>query len=117
MRAAAKNAAPLAIGLAFVVGVFAEGPFTGGSMNPARTLGPALAFGQLKHVWVYLVATFAGGACAALTYDKLFLEDIQVQLPPHCRAASRSMLECAKTDALGAHASQPATAEDRDDEA
>lgn len=36
---AAKNAAPLAIGLAIIVGVFAEGPFTGGSMNPARTLG------------------------------------------------------------------------------
>jgi|EP00802_Teleaulax_amphioxeia_P015739 aquaporin TIP len=74
---AAKNAAPLAIGLAIIVGVFAEGPFTGGSMNPARTLGPAFAFGQFKHVWVYLLSTMAGGACAGLTYDKLFLEEIQ----------------------------------------
>jgi len=71
----AKNAAPLAIGLAVMVGVFAQGPYTGGSMNPARTLGPAIAFGQFKHVWVYLVATFAGGACAGMAYDKLFLTD------------------------------------------
>jgi aquaporin NIP len=60
-----------------LVGVFAEGPYTGGSMNPARTLGPAIAFGQFKHVWVYLLATCAGGACAAITYEKLFLEDTQ----------------------------------------
>jgi aquaporin NIP len=46
-------------------------------MNPARTIGPAVAFGQFKHVWVYLLATFAGGACAALAYEKLFLEDSQ----------------------------------------
>jgi len=70
----AKNAAPLAVGLAVMSGVFAEGPFTGGSMNPARTLGPAIAFGLLKHVWVYLLATLGGGACAALLYDKVFLD-------------------------------------------
>jgi len=40
--------------------------------------GPAFAFGQFKHVWVYLLSTMAGGACAGLTYDKLFLEEIQV---------------------------------------
>jgi len=70
----AKNAAPLGIGLAVMTGVFAEGPFTGGSMNPARTIGPAMAFGLLKHVWVYLLATLAGGASAGLLYDKLFLD-------------------------------------------
>ena len=29
-------------------------------------------------MWVYLLSTMAGGACAGLTYDKLFLEEIQV---------------------------------------
>jgi len=42
--------------------------------------GPAFAFGQFKHVWVYLLSTMAGGACAGLTYDKLFLEEVQVPL-------------------------------------
>lgn len=50
-RNMADNAAPLAVGLAYTVGMFAEGPYTGGSMNPARTLGPAIAFGDLSHVW------------------------------------------------------------------
>ena len=41
-KGAAANAAPLAIGLAVVACLFAEGPFTGGSMNPARSLGAAV---------------------------------------------------------------------------
>ncbi|EKX39832.1 hypothetical protein GUITHDRAFT_164839, partial [Guillardia theta CCMP2712] len=73
----AKNASPIAIGLAIIVGTFAEGPFTGGSMNPARTLGPAFAFGMFRHVWVYVLATMAGGACAGLLYDKVFLSESQ----------------------------------------
>ena len=48
--------------------MFAEGPYTGGSMNPARTLGPAIAFGDLSHVWYYLLATFLGGIASALLY-------------------------------------------------
>ena len=56
---------------------------------PLRALplvaGPAFAFGQFKHVWVYLLSTMAGGACAGLTYDKLFLEEIQVSLAGSCR--------------------------------
>ena len=47
---AAKNAAPLAIGLAIIVGVFAEGPFTGGSMNPARTLGLTYTVPRAAHL-------------------------------------------------------------------
>ena len=64
----ADNAAPLAIGFAYTIGMFAEGPYTGGSMNPARTLGPAIAFGDLSHVWYYLLATFLGGIASALLY-------------------------------------------------
>ena len=52
--------APLAIGLAVVVGAFAAGPFTGGAMNPARALGPAIAFWNFKNIWVYLLANFMG---------------------------------------------------------
>mmetsp|Transcript_54384 Transcript_54384/g.88055 ORF Transcript_54384/g.88055 Transcript_54384/m.88055 type:complete len:256 (+) Transcript_54384:44-811(+) len=67
-RNMADNAAPLAVGLAYTVGMFAEGPYTGGSMNPARTLGPAIAFGDLSHVWYYFLATFLGGITSGFLY-------------------------------------------------
>ena len=38
----AKQYGPLAIGLAYAVGIYSEGPYTGGSMNPARTLAGAV---------------------------------------------------------------------------
>ena len=66
--------APLAIGLAVVVGAFAAGPFTGGAMNPARALGPAIAFWNFKNIWVYILATFMGGMSGAVIYENLFLE-------------------------------------------
>lgn len=66
--------APLAIGLAVVVGSFAAGPFTGGAMNPARALGPAIAFWNFKNIWVYILATFMGGMSGAVIYENLFLE-------------------------------------------
>ncbi|MEM7145941.1 MAG: MIP family channel protein [Verrucomicrobiota bacterium] len=40
------------------------GPATGASMNPARSLGPALASGNFNQLWVYLTATVAGAALA-----------------------------------------------------
>ena len=67
-RNMADNAAPLTVGLAYTIGMFAVGPYTGGSMNPARTLGPAVAFGDLTHVWYYLLATFLGAIASAFLY-------------------------------------------------
>ena len=70
----AGTAAPLAIGLTLAADIFAMGRFTGGSMNPARTLGPAVAFWKGTNIWVYLLATFAGGAVGALLHDNVFKE-------------------------------------------
>ena len=50
------------------------GPFTGGAMNPARALGPAIAFWNFKNIWVYLLANFMGGMSGAVIYENLFLE-------------------------------------------
>ncbi len=62
--------APVAIGL--TVGFAALlGPLTGASMNPARSLGPALAAGQWTGHWLYWVAPVAGMLLAARTYDLL----------------------------------------------
>jgi hypothetical protein len=50
------------------------GPITGASVNPARTIGPAVATGIYDDIWVYLVATSLGGILAGLLY-RYYLED------------------------------------------
>jgi hypothetical protein len=39
-------------------------PICGASMNPARSLAPALVSGQLQHLWIYLIAPIAGASVA-----------------------------------------------------
>lgn len=63
-----KAAASVAIGLALGVGVLIAGPVTGGSLNPARTLGPMIVSGRFDGVWIYILAPILGGICAALLY-------------------------------------------------
>lgn len=55
-----------AIAIGGVVGLEAmfAGPICGASMNPARSLGPALASGRLDHLWIYLLAPVLGAALA-----------------------------------------------------
>lgn len=64
----ASHSAGLAIGLTLTFCILMGGPLTGASLNPARTLGPALATGNWADFWVYLVGPLAGGAIAALLY-------------------------------------------------
>ena len=78
------NMAGIAIGLVLTMDILAGGGLTGASMNPARTLGPALATGDLSYVWMYFVGPLAGGALAALLYDRYFLP---AELTPPVEAA------------------------------
>ena len=55
----AGNNAALAIGLTLAACIFAAGGMTGASVNPARTLGPALVAGELAYVLPYFVGLFA----------------------------------------------------------
>lgn len=48
-------------------------PLTGGSMNPARSLGPAVATGIFEGQIVFWTAPIVGGALAALLYDQFFI--------------------------------------------
>ena len=62
-----------AIGLTVTADILAIGPLTGGSMNPARSFGPALASGVFEAQGVYWIGPILGGIVAALLYDTLFL--------------------------------------------
>lgn len=70
----AGNLAGVAIGLTLVFTILMGGPLTGASLNPARSLGPALVAGNTANLWVYFVGPIAGGVLAGLLY-RLFLED------------------------------------------
>jgi aquaporin Z len=60
----------LGIGVALAVAVLIGVPFDGASVNPARSLGPAVVVGgaALSQVWVFLVAPMAGAVLAAALY-------------------------------------------------
>jgi MIP family channel proteins len=62
--------APIAVGFALAVGVFIAGPVTGGSVNPARSLGPMIVAWDLTSFWLYILGPIIGGVLAALLYDR-----------------------------------------------
>jgi MIP family channel proteins len=66
---AVGEAAAIAIGGTVGLDAMLGGPISGASMNPARSLGPALVAGDLHALWVYIVAPLAGAALGALTYQ------------------------------------------------
>jgi MIP family channel proteins len=68
---AVGEAAAIAIGGTVGLDAMFGGPVTGASMNPARSLGPAIASGELSSIWVYLAAPLLGAAAAAFVYQFL----------------------------------------------
>jgi MIP family channel proteins len=68
---AVGEAAAIAIGGTVGLDAMFGGPITGASMNPARSLGPAIAASDYSSIWVYLLAPLLGAAAAALTYQFL----------------------------------------------
>jgi MIP family channel proteins len=62
-----------AIGLTIGADILAIGPLTGGSMNPARSFGPAVVTQYFEGHAVYWIGPIIGAVLAALLYDGLFL--------------------------------------------
>ena len=65
------NVAGLVIGGALVLVHLLGISFTGTSVNPARSFGPALIGGNLNGIWVFLLAPLVGGILAAIVYKFL----------------------------------------------
>ena len=68
------NAAPIAIGLAVLIGHFIGIPLTGSAINPAREFGPAVVSGTWDDWWVYWIGPILGALIAALVYAFIYLE-------------------------------------------
>jgi aquaporin NIP len=66
---AVGSAAAIAVGGTVGLDALLGGPVTGASMNPARSLGPALAAGEWRSFWVYLAGPLLGAVAGALAYQ------------------------------------------------
>ena len=58
-------------------------------MNPVRTLGPAVAAGNYKAVWIYLVAPTLGALAGAAIYKLVQLQEHEVDAPRPVRSFRR----------------------------
>ncbi|MCO5614041.1 hypothetical protein L7F22_068321 [Adiantum nelumboides] len=71
--------APLPIGFAVLVDHLVGVPYTGASMNPARSFGPAVVSGAWsKNFWIYWFGPCFGAAFASALYRFVFLEPITI---------------------------------------
>jgi aquaporin Z len=66
--------AGLAIGMFVMLEALFAGSLTGASMNPARSLAPALVSGNVEHLWLYLAAPTSGALLAVAFWTALFKE-------------------------------------------
>jgi len=64
----APNVVPFAIGATIFAGALVTGPLTGGSFNPARSLGPAIVGGVWTAHWLYWIAPIAGAIVGMNAY-------------------------------------------------
>ncbi|MBP5798702.1 MAG: MIP family channel protein [Prevotella sp.] len=73
---ATNNFAGLAIGLSLILIHFVGINYTGTSVNPARSIGPALFEGgaALQQIWIFILAPLAGGALAAGVWKMIDIE-------------------------------------------
>ena len=74
---AVGEAAAIAIGGTVGLDAMFGGPITGASMNPARSLGPAVVSGDLHALWVYLLAPLVGASVGGLAYQFVRGERVQ----------------------------------------
>ncbi|XP_023737345.1 aquaporin NIP2-1 [Lactuca sativa] len=72
--------AGIAVGSAVCITSILAGPISGGSMNPARTIGPALASNNYKGIWVYIVGPITGTVSGVMCYNFVRATDRPLQI-------------------------------------
>ncbi|BAS98200.1 aquaporin NIP1-4 [Oryza sativa Japonica Group] len=70
---AVGHMAGVAVGGTIMLNVLFAGPVSGASMNPARSIGPALVGSKYTALWVYILGPFAGAAAGAWAYSLIRL--------------------------------------------
>lgn len=73
--------APIAIGFIVGANILAGGAFTGASMNPAVSFGPALVSWDWTNHWVYWTGPLIGGGLADVIYELIFIDSNHEALP------------------------------------
>lgn len=61
----------IVVGMTILLNVFVAGPISGASMNPARSIGPAIVKRQFKGLWVYIVGPLVGAVAGGFSYNLL----------------------------------------------
>ncbi|PWA89275.1 delta tonoplast integral protein [Artemisia annua] len=72
-KGALGTIAPIAIGFVVGANILAAGAFSGGSMNPARSFGPAVVSGDFSGHMIYWVGPLVGGGLAGAIYPNVFI--------------------------------------------
>ncbi|KAG5563632.1 probable aquaporin NIP5-1 [Rhododendron vialii] len=81
--------AGIAVGATVMLNILVAGPSSGGSMNPVRTLGPAIAAGNYKSIWIYMVAPTLGALGGAGVYTLVKLGAVEGETPRPVRSFRR----------------------------
>ncbi|MCS6772505.1 MAG: aquaporin [Thermoflexales bacterium] len=90
VKGRAGNLAGLVVGLTLAGVILAGGALTGASLNPARSLGPALIAGDLSQIWIYLIGPVLGGGLAAIVYSSLIEPSKSEPTPPKKNTGRRT---------------------------
>lgn len=61
----------IAVGFVVFLEAYFIGPITGASMNPARSIGPAIFSGQMEDLWIYILSTILGMIVACLIWNQM----------------------------------------------
>jgi aquaporin NIP len=79
---AVGEAAAIAVGGTIALDAMFGGPISGASMNPMRSLGPALVSGDLHALWLYIAAPLVGASLGGLLYQVVRGEASPAELRP-----------------------------------
>lgn len=75
-----KSFAGIAIGATVAIEALVFGPMCGASMNPARSIGPAVIGGASQYIGVYIIAQILGSIISVLLYKAIFFKEHEINL-------------------------------------